>query len=99
MKQKNYNIALLLRAWFNNFDMNDLPYTIEDNRLLEALADIAYLAGQKGFFSGDSRNDIAEFIIWAKEFEEIHDETDWDEVDYMDTLEAFTLNKLRIDAQ
>jgi len=79
--------------------MNDLPYTIEDNRLLEALADIAYLAGQKGFFSGDSRNDIAEFIIWAKEFEEIHDETDWDEVDYMDTLEAFTLNKLRIDAQ
>jgi hypothetical protein len=79
--------------------MNDLPYTIEDNRLLEALADIAYLAGQKGFFSGDSRNDIAEFIIWAKEFEEIHDETDWDEVDYIETIEAFTLNKLRIDAQ
>ncbi len=79
--------------------MNDLPYTIEDNRLLEALADIAYLAGQKGFFSGDSRNDIAEFIIWAKEFEEVHDETDWDEVDYIDTIEAFTLNKLRIDAQ
>jgi hypothetical protein len=79
--------------------MNDLPYTIEDNKLLEALSDIAYLAGQKGFFSGDSRNDIAEFIIWAKEFEEIHDETDWDEVDYMETIEAFTLNKLRIDAQ
>lgn len=79
--------------------MNDLPYTIEDNRLFEALADIAYLAGQKGFFSGNSRNDIAEFIVWAKEFEEIHDETDWDEVDYMDTIEAFTLNKLRIDAQ
>jgi len=79
--------------------MNDLPYTIEDNRLLEALADIAYLAGQKGFFSGNSRNDIAEFIVWANEFEEIHDETDWDEVDYMDTIEAFTLNKLRIDAQ
>lgn len=84
---------------FNDLYMNDLPYTIEDNRLLEALADIAYLAGQKGFFSGDSRNDIAEFIVWAKEFEEVHDETDWDEVDYMDTIEAFTLNKLRIDLQ
>ncbi|MXN92699.1 hypothetical protein GR160_15830 [Flavobacterium sp. Sd200] len=76
--------------------MNDLPYTIQDNRLFEALADIAYLAGQKGFFSGNSRNDIAEFIVWAKEFEAIHDETDWDEIDYIDTIEAFTLNKLRI---
>lgn len=79
--------------------MNDLPYTIEDNKLLEALADIAYLAGQKGFFSGDSRNDINEFILWAKEFETIHDETDWDEQDYHTAIEAFTLNKLRIDAQ
>ncbi|MFL9844176.1 hypothetical protein [Flavobacterium rhizosphaerae] len=76
--------------------MNDLPYTIEDNRLFETLADVAYLCGQRGFFSGDSRQDIAEFIRWAREFEAIHDDTDWDEVDYHDTIEAFTLNKLRI---
>jgi hypothetical protein len=79
--------------------MYDLIYTVEGNKLLEALADIAYLAGQKGFFSGDSRQDIAEFISWAKEFETMHDETNWDEVDYHDAIEAFTLNKLRIDAQ
>jgi len=79
--------------------MNDLPYTIEDNKLLEALADIAYLAGQKGFFSGDSRNDINEFIIWAKEFEAVHEDTNWDEVDYLTAIEAFTENKLRIDLQ
>ena len=79
--------------------MNDLPYTIEDNKLLEALADIAYLAGQKGFFSGDSRNDINEFITWAKEFEAVHEDTNWDEVDYLTSIEAFTNNKLRIDLQ
>jgi hypothetical protein len=79
--------------------MNDLPYTIEDNKLLEALADIAYLAGQKGFFSGDSRNDINEFITWAKEFEAVHEDTNWDEVDYLTAIEAFTENKLRIDVQ
>ncbi len=78
--------------------MYDLIYTVEGNKLLEALADIAYLAGQKGFFSGDSRQDIAEFISWAREFETMHDETNWDEVDYHDAIEAFTLNKLRIDA-
>ncbi|SFQ72594.1 hypothetical protein [Flavobacterium akiainvivens] len=78
--------------------MYDLIYTVEGNKLLEALADIAYLAGQKGFFSGDSREDIAAFISWAKEFETMHDETNWDEVDYHDAIEAFTFNKLRIDA-
>lgn len=79
--------------------MYDLIYTVDGSKLLEALADIAYLAGQKGFFSGDSREDIAEFISWAREFETVHEDTNWDEVDYYDTLEAFTLNKLRIDLQ
>lgn len=79
--------------------MNDLHYTIEDNKLFESIADIAFIAGQKGFFSGDSRADIDQFISWAKEFEAMHDETNWDEVDYKDCVEAFALAKLKIELQ
>lgn len=79
--------------------MNDLRYTIEENKLFESIADIAFIAGQKGFFSGDSRADISEFINWAKEFEAIHEDTNWDETDYKDTVEAFAGTKLRIDIQ
>lgn len=75
----------------------DFSDTVEGTKLLEAVADIAYIAGQRGFFSGDSREDIAEFIRWAREFEAIHEETDWDETDYQDALEVFTDNKLRFD--
>lgn len=79
--------------------MNDLQYTIEDNKLFESIADIAFMAGQRGFCSGDSRSDVAEFIKWGKEFEDIHEDTDWDEVDYVETIEAFMNTKLRIDMQ
>lgn len=76
--------------------MDYITDTVEGNKLLEAVADIAYIAGQRGFFSGDSRQDIAEFIRWANEFETLNEETDWDETDYEDAIEAFTENKLRI---
>ena len=79
--------------------MYELMTNIEANKLFEAIADIAFLAGQKGFFSGDSSQDIAEFIRWAQEFETIHEDTNWDEVDYITAMEAFTENKLRIDLQ
>lgn len=76
--------------------MDYIIETVEGNKLLEALADIAYIAGQRGFFSGDSREDIAEFISWAKEFEALNEDTDWDETDYQQAIEAFMDNKLRI---
>ncbi|WP_294823403.1 hypothetical protein [uncultured Flavobacterium sp.] len=79
--------------------MNTLQHTVEDVKLFEAIADIAFIAGQKGFCSGDSRQDIAEFISWSKEFEAIHEDTDWDEVDYAATIEAFAVNKLRVEVQ
>jgi len=79
--------------------MNTLQHTVEDFKLFEAIADIAFIAGQKGFFSGDSRTDIAEFITWAKEFEGVHEETNWDEIDYQEAIEAFTGHKLRVDLQ
>ena len=79
--------------------MNDLMYTIEDNKLFESIADIAFMAGQRGFCSGDSRTDVAEFIQWGKEFESVHEDTDWDEMDYVETIEAFMNTKLRIELQ
>jgi hypothetical protein len=77
--------------------MNTLLHTVEDVKLFEAIADIAFIAGQKGFYSGDSREDIAEMIRWGKEFENIHEDTDWDIEDYTAAIEAFAANKLRID--
>jgi hypothetical protein len=74
-------------------------HTVEDFKLFEAIADIAFIAGQKGFFSGDSRTDINEFITWAQEFEDMHEDTNWDDIDYQESIEAFTGNKLRIDLQ
>ena len=79
--------------------MNSLQHTVEDVKLFEAIADIAFMAGQKNFASGDSRADIAEFIGWAKEFEAMHEETNWDDEDYVSAIEAFTANKLRIEVQ
>ncbi|WP_346238817.1 hypothetical protein ABDK00_005210 [Niabella insulamsoli] len=65
-----------------------------DNKLLETLADISYLAGQKRYYSGDSREDIATFIWWAKEFVAFHRDTDWDRTDYILTIEAHTDDKI-----
>ncbi|WP_447641952.1 MULTISPECIES: hypothetical protein [Chitinophagaceae] len=65
-----------------------------DNKLLETVADISYHAGQKEYYSGNSREDIANFIWWAKEFENIHRKTDWEKTDYMLTIEAYTDDKI-----
>ena len=40
-----------------------------DGKLLETVSDISYYAGQKRYYSGNSREGIANFIWWAKEFE------------------------------
>jgi hypothetical protein len=69
---------------------------MEDYKLLETIADIAFYAGQKNFYSGDSRADILEFINWAKEFENFHRFTDWDEhsIDYIWAIEEFTESRI-----
>jgi hypothetical protein len=54
-----------------------------DELLLEVVADFAYLAGQAGLYSGDSRADMASIIALAKQFHQDHAETDWGEVDYI----------------
>ena len=67
---------------------------MNDKKLLETVADISYIAGQKQHYSGNSRYDIAEFISWAKEFEKMHNGTDWDNEDYMLTIELYANNKI-----
>ena len=66
--------------------------------LCEAVADIAQLAGQKGFYSGDSRSDNAEFIRWAEEFEEFYKGIEWGvtpNMEYIDEIEKFAEDKMK----
>jgi hypothetical protein len=62
--------------------------------LAEVIADIALLAGHVGYYSGDSRADISQFIYWATEFEAIHAATDWHNTDYMETVEQYAMTKI-----
>ena len=63
---------------------------MKNHKLLEALADISYLAGESKFFSGDSRADVSEFIWWAAEFEKANKQTNWDEQEYILAIQRFT---------
>ena len=67
---------------------------MKNNKLLETIADISYLAGECKFHSGDSRADVSEFVRWAIEFEKENTKTNWDEKDYILSVESFTLEKL-----
>lgn len=68
---------------------------MENKKLHEAIADIAYIAGAQQRYSGNSRTDIATYIAWAKEFEQFHRNTDWSFDDYMLKIEEFTTEKLK----
>jgi len=65
-------------------------------KIHETIADLAYLAGVKQFYSGDSRTDIKLFISWANEFEGIHKNTDWNEVDYMLEIESYADSQINL---
>lgn len=65
-----------------------------NEKLLETVADISYIAGNMSVFSGDSRADINEFIFWAKEFESTNSNTNWDERDYITEITKFTIKKI-----
>ena len=63
-------------------------------KLIQTVADISYIAGYKKHYSGNSRFDIAEYLIWAKDFEQIHLVTNWDIEDYMLTIEQYANQKI-----
>lgn len=64
-------------------------------RFLETLADIAYIAGEKNFFSGNSRADINTFVYWANQFESLHEMNDFVEDDYITEINKFTERMIR----
>lgn len=77
-----------------------LPVFIADETDLhnyaEAIADIAYEAGAQNFRpSGNSRDITSTIIQWANEFAREHQNTDWNEVEYLDTIYEFTEQKLK----
>lgn len=61
----------------------------------ETVADIAYNCGHSRFrISDNSRENIGRIVSWAKEFNDMHRETDWNEVDYIETIDTFTEAKI-----
>lgn len=76
--------------------MGDLQKEKVNFSLLEVLADIAYFAGYYKLSSGDSRNDISIFIYLAKQFEKQHENTCWEEVDYILSIDKFILENILI---
>lgn len=70
-------------------------------QILETVADIAYLAGQYGYYSGNSRDDMQTFISLAEKFEEKYKNVDWEDLpkehpDYMEAVEYFTIEYLEL---
>lgn len=66
--------------------------------LCEAVSDIAYIAGENKYYSGNERQDRADFIEWAKEFEKINEGVEWgvnSNIDYPDAIEEFAYSKIK----
>lgn len=69
--------------------------SVGSRKLLEAVADIAYNAGVQHLFDKqDSREVIMNLINWAREFEILHAETNWDEKDYLIEIDKFYQEKI-----
>jgi hypothetical protein len=67
---------------------------MEKTKIHEAIADIAYIAGYMRYYSGDSRADMEDFIYWANQFEQLNENTDWEERDYMIEIEDYANKKI-----
>lgn len=72
---------------------------MSENKLLETVADVAYIAGENGYFTGDSRADVSEFIRWVKLFDKEHKNTDWKQKDYLMLIEEFVEGQLETISQ
>lgn len=93
---------ILLNLYHQAIDAftNKLPVVIigetSCRNYAEALVDIAYEAGAQGFNpTGNSRDTIDTIIHWANEFTRQHQDTDWNEIEYLDTIYEFTEQKLK----
>ncbi|WP_288822885.1 hypothetical protein [Alistipes shahii] len=94
--------GILLRLYHEAIDhfTSKLPVSItgEDNlhNYAEALVDIAYEAGMRGFRpTGNSRDMISTIIAWAGEFTRQNQGTDWIDKEYLDEIYNFMDKKLK----
>lgn len=67
-------------------------------QLCEAVADIAFIAGTRNYYGGNSREDIADFLQWAEEFESKWKGKEWGaddtDDDYIDEITKFVCAKI-----
>lgn len=68
---------------------------MKHQKLIETVADISFIAGEMKYFSGDSRQDVSNFILWANQFQKENAKTNWNEIDYRLTIENFTIQKIK----
>ena len=71
------------------------PLGAREYSICEAVADIAYIAGQHGYYGGNSRTDVDDIIKWAIEFDDKNSGRVWDG-EYMEEIEAFAVEKMEL---
>lgn len=73
--------------------VSDVTISMYDYK--EVLADICYELGvSQVTINNNSRAFIAKTIEWADEFDRLHKNTDWHEVDYLNAIHEFTRKKI-----
>jgi hypothetical protein len=72
-----------------------------DISLLETLANIAEVGGRVDYYSGNTADNVTNYIAWACSFEKEHLMTDWDYgcPDYNDELYKFTIHEIKKSAE
>ena len=65
----------------------------KDRDVQEAIADISYEAGRAGYYSGNTRQNVDNFIDWAEEFVTLNSDRQWDG-EYVDEIHKFTSEKI-----
>ena len=67
--------------------------------IMEALADLAFIAGRNEYHTGDSRKDVEDLIQWAIEFENLRKDNadgsvEYEGTEYMMAVENFAERKM-----
>ena len=65
-------------------------------KLMQSIANIAYIAGVQNYYSDDSVQDVLDFIAWAEEFERTNQHRyEDDDFDYLIEIDKFMDDKFR----
>ena len=68
---------------------------VNQDLLHRTIADIAYNLGWEHHDGKDSQEVVEHIVEWAKEFEKLYRQTDWENVtDYLETVEEFSSCKI-----